>query len=257
MADRQPAGNHYAKFLGIVSDSVPPDHYALLGLERFESDVAKIDQAAKQQAARLHQLASGPDRATIQELMGRVAVARRSLTNPDQKRKYDAQLRNPTAHVDAGNRDAAAVSPIAISTGTSAANTKSVARPRQPPRGLARHWTAVMTGTMLIVVIFLAYILMSRIGSSSLTAEPGPSSPAGIEAQRTQVLERLGKPIQQAELAKQAPEKVPEQTAKQQTEQQTEQQAKAAQAVKIRRAKRRAAAAKRKKEVEAMQNAEK
>ncbi len=75
------------KWLGIVS--WPPDHYALLGLQPGEGDVARIEQQVQERMARLrcYQL-SHPEEAT--EGMNRVAQAFICLTDPLSRQSYSA-----------------------------------------------------------------------------------------------------------------------------------------------------------------------
>jgi hypothetical protein len=68
----------------------PPDHYTLLGLERGESDVARIEERVleRMQILRHYQLTS-PEAAT--EAMNRLAQALVCLTDPKARQAYDAQ----------------------------------------------------------------------------------------------------------------------------------------------------------------------
>ena len=85
----------YQSWLGIPAERLPPNHYALLGLDDFESDVLTIEQAAKQRGAYLHQIAAGPQRKAVQKLLGQVALAKRTLLDDLAKTGYDESLRNP------------------------------------------------------------------------------------------------------------------------------------------------------------------
>ncbi|MEL6109198.1 MAG: hypothetical protein AAFU85_24590, partial [Planctomycetota bacterium] len=95
MTSHQELETYYAEWLEIPSERLPPNHYALLGVEDFEADTELIESAAKTRAAYLHQIASGPNRKVVQDLLGRVAIARRCLTDSDSKMAYDEGLRNP------------------------------------------------------------------------------------------------------------------------------------------------------------------
>lgn len=78
------------KWLGLPSESWPPDHYCLLGLKSGEGDVALIEQHAHERLAKLrcYQL-SHPEQAT--EAMNRLAQAFMCLSDPSSKQAYDFQ----------------------------------------------------------------------------------------------------------------------------------------------------------------------
>lgn len=87
----------YQEWLEIPPHRLPPNHYALLGVDDFESDSGKIEAAAKNRGAYLHQLAAGPERKIVQEMLSEVAVARRTLLSPESKDAYDQTLRKAQA----------------------------------------------------------------------------------------------------------------------------------------------------------------
>ncbi|MDG1873934.1 MAG: hypothetical protein P8J27_08485 [Mariniblastus sp.] len=83
----------YEKCLGISRDERPVDHYRLLGIERFESDVLIISEAVERRAAYLQDLASGSKYADAsQQILNEIARARLVLADPQRKLEYDAQL---------------------------------------------------------------------------------------------------------------------------------------------------------------------
>ncbi len=84
----------YLEWLEIPAERIPPNHYALLGLDDFESDEDTIQQAAKNRAAYLHQLAAGPNRKVVQEVLGQVAIARRTLSDAETRESYNQSLRD-------------------------------------------------------------------------------------------------------------------------------------------------------------------
>jgi hypothetical protein len=90
-------------WLHLPAGSWPPDHYTLLGLERGESNLRRIEEQAgsRMQQVRHYQL-SYPDQAT--EAMNRLAQALVCLTDPEARRAYDARLVPRT--VRAGGRSA-------------------------------------------------------------------------------------------------------------------------------------------------------
>ncbi len=78
--------------LEIDAEFRPPTHYQLLGVNDFETDLEVIAAAAKERGVYLHRIAAGPHRKAVQQLLGEVAVARRTLLNQQSKDAYDQQL---------------------------------------------------------------------------------------------------------------------------------------------------------------------
>ncbi len=91
----------YYKWLGIQSDEQPPDHYRLLGIERFELNADVIINAAERQADQLKRYLSGDDGKTAAWLLEAVSKARNCLLGIDSHRHYAAQLMG----VDSESRD--------------------------------------------------------------------------------------------------------------------------------------------------------
>lgn len=86
----------YHKWLGIAPQDQPPNHYRLLGLNFFESDLEVIEIAANKQMAYL-QSCTGPEVAQAQKLLNEIAAARLCLLDPKKKAAYDAKLKENTA----------------------------------------------------------------------------------------------------------------------------------------------------------------
>lgn len=84
----------YHKWLGIPPKLQPPNHYRLLGVELFESDLDVIEAAANQRMAYLQGLASGEHGELSQTLLNELALARVCLMDPDDKDVYDAELKH-------------------------------------------------------------------------------------------------------------------------------------------------------------------
>ncbi len=82
----------YHLWLGIPPHKQPPDHYALLGLEPFETNPAVIENAADQRMAHLRSRQTGPHGVLSQRLLNEVAAARLCLLQPDRKAAYDEQV---------------------------------------------------------------------------------------------------------------------------------------------------------------------
>ncbi|MBI2480678.1 MAG: serine/threonine protein kinase [Planctomycetia bacterium] len=95
----------YYYWLGIPPKDQPPNHYRLLGIERFEENEEVISRAADRQMAHVRTFQSGPRSAQSQELLTKIAQAFGCLLNSSKKRAYDSQLRttleaNETAGTD-------------------------------------------------------------------------------------------------------------------------------------------------------------
>jgi hypothetical protein len=83
----------YRDLLNVRSQERPPSHYALLGLELFESDRRKIDEAAGERMAMLQEMANSNHVDASQKLLNEVSGARRCLLEATKKVAYDEALR--------------------------------------------------------------------------------------------------------------------------------------------------------------------
>jgi len=83
----------YYEWLGIPPKDQPPNHYRLLGIERFEANANVIQRAADRQMAHLRTFQAGPHSPLSQKLLNEVAAAQLCLLKPEKKAAYDAQLR--------------------------------------------------------------------------------------------------------------------------------------------------------------------
>jgi hypothetical protein len=115
MADRFDC---YYKWLGIPPEEQPPDHYRLLGVRRFESDLDVIDNAASRQMAHVRTFQGGPQAALSQKLLNEIARARACLLDGGAKARYDAELARAqgTHSPPGGAKQEAAMAPLAITT---------------------------------------------------------------------------------------------------------------------------------------------
>ncbi|RMG02775.1 MAG: general secretion pathway protein GspE, partial [Planctomycetota bacterium] len=75
-----PEFDPYRRWLGIPPDEQPPNHYRLLGIGLFESDVDVINNAAERQMTHLRRFQTGVHAAECQRLLNEVAAARICLT---------------------------------------------------------------------------------------------------------------------------------------------------------------------------------
>ena len=85
--------NGYHVWLGIPPNEQPPNHYRLLGIAAFETDLDVIDHAADRQMAHVRTFQSGRNAALSQQFLNELASARVCLLNPQRKGDYDEQLR--------------------------------------------------------------------------------------------------------------------------------------------------------------------
>lgn len=85
--------NPYAEWLGIAPRSGRLNHYALLDLEPFESDTARIVAAAERRMVQLAGIEPGESERYRQQLTAEVTRARQTLTDAALKKQYDEFLR--------------------------------------------------------------------------------------------------------------------------------------------------------------------
>ena len=88
-----PAFDPYHKWLAIPPSDQPPNHYRLLSVPLFESDLDVTEAAAERQAAFLRTLQIGPQAELAERILNEIASAQVTLLNVDQKLTYDAALR--------------------------------------------------------------------------------------------------------------------------------------------------------------------
>ncbi|HUG69376.1 MAG TPA: serine/threonine-protein kinase [Pirellulaceae bacterium] len=93
----------YYHWLGIPPKDQPPNHYRLLGIERFEDNEEVISRAADRQMAHVRTFQTGPRREQSQELLNKIAQAFGCLLNTSKRTTYDSQLRKTLAAGDANS----------------------------------------------------------------------------------------------------------------------------------------------------------
>ena len=84
----------YAEWLGVTAPQRPPNHYQLLGLEDFEPDHQRIQEAVRRQTDKLrqYQRGSATERETADRLLLAVQRAHYVLADPKRKAEYDRSL---------------------------------------------------------------------------------------------------------------------------------------------------------------------
>jgi hypothetical protein len=84
----------YYTWLGIPPEEQPPDHYRLLGVRRYETNVDAIVNASDQRMAYIRTFQTGKRTRESQKLLNEVAAAQATLLDSAKKSAYDAQLRS-------------------------------------------------------------------------------------------------------------------------------------------------------------------
>ena len=100
----------YHRWLGIPPKDQPPNHYRLLGVELFGSDLDVIATAADRQATYVKAHQTGEHADESQRILNELAAARVCLLDPDRKARYDDALtsgRPPTSEIYSIQQDEA------------------------------------------------------------------------------------------------------------------------------------------------------
>ena len=92
MSTAAPPFDPYYEWLGIGPHEQPADFYRLLGIARFETDLARIAAAADQRMALVRSFQTGPRGVYTQRLLNELSAARLALLSPANKVAYDAAL---------------------------------------------------------------------------------------------------------------------------------------------------------------------
>ncbi len=173
----------YYKWLGIPPKDQPPNHYRLLGIELFESDVEVIEAAANRLMSYLHDLSTGDDAEHAQQLLNEISAARLCLLTGGKKDAYDKQLRDKVAPVPPAKpvaRPAAppkkkAPPPPKPAASPAAANVVSIAPQesqksileRRPQKSNNMIWIIAGAAVVMIGGIVGAVAMMSSSNSDS------------------------------------------------------------------------------------------
>ena len=119
----------YHQWLGISPKDQPPNHYRLLGIERFEGDADVIQNAADRQMAHVRSFQTGRHAQQSQTLLNEIAKAKVCLLDAGKKAAYDATLGTELQTVE----DAPANEPRAVRS-TRATREAPAAQPRPQPQ---------------------------------------------------------------------------------------------------------------------------
>ncbi len=111
----------YLKWLDIPPGRRPPDHYALLGLERRSADPATIARAADVRLAKVRKIRPGGHLADWGRLLDQLNAAKTCLLDPASRTAYDASLASESLPAPAaphewvgGNSDPPAAAPLPV-----------------------------------------------------------------------------------------------------------------------------------------------
>ena len=124
--------NGYHVWLGIPPNEQPPNHYRLLGIAAFETDLDVIEHAADRQMAHVRTFQSGRHGALSQQILNELAVARLCLLSPDKKAVYDTEL---LTNVRAPAGSAAVPVGKAVPVAKAVPVVKPAAKPAAAPQG--------------------------------------------------------------------------------------------------------------------------
>jgi hypothetical protein len=83
----------YLQWLAIRDPERPPNHYRLLGVAMYESDLGVLANAADRQMLYVRTFQSGRYSAHSQQLLNELSLAKICLFNGEKKAAYDAQLK--------------------------------------------------------------------------------------------------------------------------------------------------------------------
>jgi hypothetical protein len=140
----------YHRWLGIPPKDQPPNHYRLLGIDRFESDQDVIRDAAEQRMAHVRTYQLGQFSELSQRILNELAAARACLLDPQKRAVYHERLRalNATGDDPIGGADSRPTRPPTLPVAK--ASQSYGAWRSTPPWFLA---TAVGGGTALLAVV--------------------------------------------------------------------------------------------------------
>jgi hypothetical protein len=158
MSSQPPDFDPYHEWLDIEPFKQPVDHYRLLGLARFETDLRRIQQAADDRMALVRSFQMGPRGASTQKLLNELAAARVCLLTAATKEAYDAQLAQHWMELDAAQRAMPEPPPVAAQPKAIGNSDDDMAEPlrlRGKPFVLA-------SATLLAVLLAVGALLRTR-----------------------------------------------------------------------------------------------
>jgi len=176
----------YREWLGIEPREQPADHYRLLGLARFESEVAKIAAVADQRMAWVRSFQVGPHGRFTQKLLNDLSAAKVCLLSPQAKAAYDEELARalsaalqPRQVLPPTLPRVVTPPPIAGQTTQESAGEVADPQPAAPWWGII---LAITAATLAVLVVVLAWGVMNhrwkpRPAPTANTPVPEPETP--------------------------------------------------------------------------------
>ncbi|HYW79033.1 MAG TPA: putative Ig domain-containing protein, partial [Thermoguttaceae bacterium] len=170
----------YRKLLGITEAS--PDHYRLLGIDRFEADVDAISNAADRQMIYLRTMRN----ADAEKLLNEVAAARVCLLNPKTKAAYDKQLRQSQDRQQTTQASPEVDEIAQFKIESTPARPGQIAARRGQTRKIDGRMAAIIAAAVAAVVVLVVVVIV-LLPSSPQKPDPGssPDRPAVADEQRT------------------------------------------------------------------------
>ena len=164
-----------------------PDHYRLLAVARFETDLARIAAAADERMAKVRTFQVGPRGRFTQRLLNELAAAKVCLLSPAEKREYDAELAQAMSAALARQRIAPPVVPPPLAKATQPILAHENPWPTESPRA-APWWKIILSisaAALVVLVAVLAVAVMGRLWSAAPrpAASLLPSPPLAMDEQ--------------------------------------------------------------------------
>ena len=192
----------YKSWLSISPEQQPPDHYQLLGINRYEPSIKIIERAVNQRVELLQNLSNGPNVVHAQKLLNEIAAARVCLTDPQKKSAYDRQLQNPAKPVQRNVPTESKPKPampessvpnIQIQDDKKNAyksNSRSMAALKVKPSKRKSWPTIAITSIGAVVVTGLAVALIIKSTSNSKKADADSNQDVVVDLPSSNVLKK-------------------------------------------------------------------
>ncbi|MDD3896776.1 MAG: hypothetical protein PHU04_02965 [Candidatus Peribacteraceae bacterium] len=149
----------YHKWLGIPPQEQPPNHYRLLGISQFESDVDVISHAADQRMAHVRTLQVGRHSGLSQRILNEISSARVCLLDAGKRAVYDTQLRTKIQR-----QESPPPAPPVLTVGPEVPAISPVTQQRNAVRSKAHNWTiAGVLGATVAIGGVVGWV-RSRVG---------------------------------------------------------------------------------------------
>ncbi|MEE8452299.1 MAG: hypothetical protein V3R99_10305, partial [Thermoguttaceae bacterium] len=189
----------YQVWLRIAPQEQPPNHYRLLGLDPFETDVQNIQRAATRRMGSLQEHLTGEHAEIALRILNEIAAAKACLSKVEEKAAYDAQLRqsSPSVAEDRAKQAAAKAQRdrcdrfLTVLREKDLLPTKLVEDLRRQVGQSKKAVTAVAVAERLIKAGHLTPVLAKRLLASigPAEAQPAESRPASQPSTTAQASE--------------------------------------------------------------------